>query len=154
MSLAALRRAGVLACAATAALAGSAAAEPLTPVRLFANATFGVQAIILGLAGSILAAIAVCAVKLAQGPRLSGGSAYLSGLRVGGPLAGLLGATWSGLNMAIGLANVTYAVPVNVLARGAAEVLLLVGLGLLSGAVAVIANWAVEARIDRAVLKA
>ena len=34
-----------------------------------------------------------------------------------------------------------------------AEIALMLGLGLLCGVVAVIANWAVEARIDRAVLR-
>jgi biopolymer transport protein ExbB/TolQ len=40
-----------------------------------------------------------------------------------------------------------------VLAPGIAEAVLLVGLGVMAGAVAVIAHWALEARIDRAVLK-
>jgi len=35
-------------------------------------------------------AAAVCIIKLAAGPGLTGGSAFLSGLRLGGPLAGLL----------------------------------------------------------------
>ena len=101
-----------------------------------------------------LAALVVCAAKLATGPRLSGGSAYLSGLRVGGPLTGLLGAAWAGLNMSIGLSNVVGPAPFNVLAHGLSEVMLLIVLGLLAGAVAVVANWTVEARIDRSVLKA
>ena len=129
------------------------AAQGVTPAAVFGDAAPAVKLIMLGLLASIAAAIVVCVLKLAKG-HLAGGSAYLSGLRVGGPLAGFLGAAWSGLRMAIGLANVTTAVPVNVLARGAAEVMLLIVLGLLTGAVAVIANWAVEARIDRAVLKA
>lgn len=109
--------------------------------------------IILGLIVATLAALLVCSLKLLSGTRLSGGSAFLSGLRLGGPLAGLLGAAYGGLNMSIGLANV-HTPPVSVLAHGAAEIMLLVVLGLLSGAVAVFTHWAVEARIDRAVLRA
>jgi hypothetical protein len=128
--------------------------DRLTLLRIVEHATPVVQIIILGLVAAIVAAIAICAVKLSTGPRLSGGSAYLSGLRLGGPLAGLLGAAYGGLNMTIGLANVVGPVPLNVLAHGFAEVMLMIVLGLLSGAVAVIANWAVESRIDRSVLKA
>ena len=110
--------------------------------------------IMLSLLVAMLAALIVCAMKLASGPRLSGGSAFLSGLRLGGPVMGGLGAAWAGLGMAIGLANMAGAVPLIVLARGYAEVLLLLVLGFLAGAVAVIANWAVDSRIDRSVLKA
>jgi hypothetical protein len=148
----ALRRTGFAAFALMAA-AGAAAAEPLTPALIFGHPTPVVQAIILGLVAATLAAIAVCVMKLASGSRLTGGSAFISGLRVGGPLAGFLGAAWGGLNMAIGLANVTQPVPMNILARGAAEAMFLIVLGLLCGAVAVICHWAVEARIDRAVLR-
>jgi hypothetical protein len=148
----ALRRTGSAAFALLAAT-GAAAAEPLTPAAIFGHATPVVQAIILFLVAAMLAAIVVCALKLASGPRLAGGSAFVSGLRVGGPLAGFLGAAWGGLNMAVGLANVTQPVPVNLLARGWAEAMFLIVLGLLSGAVAVICHWAIEARIDRVVLK-
>ncbi len=130
------------------------AEDRLNLLRIVEHATPVVQLIILGLVAGTLAAIAICALKLSSGPRLSGGSAFLSGLRAGGPLAGLLGAAYGGLNMAIGLANVAGPVPLNILARGYAEVMLMVVLGLLAGAVAVIANWAVESRIDRTVLKA
>ncbi len=128
-------------------------AAPLNGVGVFENATAIVKLIIVGLVVSTLAAAIVCGMKLASGSRLSGGSAYLSGLRIGGPLAGFVGAAYGAMNMAIGLANVTAPVPVSVLAHGAAEVLMLIFLGLVSGSVAVIANWAVEARIDRAVLR-
>lgn len=148
----AIRRAGFAAFAVLAA-AGAATAEPLTPAALFGNATPVVQFIILGLVALTLAAMIVCARKLTSGQRLAGGSAFVSGLRLGGPLAGFLGAAWGGLNMAIGLANLTRAVPVNVLARGWAEAMFLIVLGLLCGAVAVICHWAIEARIDRAVLR-
>jgi hypothetical protein len=148
----ALRRTGFAAFAPMAA-AGAAMAAPLTPAAIIGNATPVVQAIILGLVAATLAAMTVCVMKLMSGPRLAGGSAFISGLRVGGPLAGFLGAAWGGLNMAIGLANVAAPVPMNILARGLAEAMFLIVLGLLSGAVAVICHWAIEARIDRAVLR-
>jgi hypothetical protein len=128
--------------------------DRLTPIGVFANAAPPMKLIIVCLLLSIIAALVLAGIKLASGPRLSGGSALLSGLRVGGPVAGLLGAAWAGLNMALGLANVAGAVPVNILAHGYAEVMLLIVLGFLAGTVAVIANWAVESRIDRSILKA
>jgi hypothetical protein len=128
--------------------------DRLTLFRIVQHATPTVQIIIAGLLAAILAAITICLMKLSTGPRLSGGSAYLSGLRLGGPLAGLLGAAYGGLNMTIGLSNVVGPVPLNILAHGFAEVMLMIVLGLLAGAVAVITNWAVESRIDRSVLKA
>jgi hypothetical protein len=126
---------------------------PLTLLGVFQNAAHPVQAIILGLTLATLAAIVVCAAKLSSGPSLSGGSAYLSGLRLGGPLAGLLGAAVSLLLMALYLANTPAPVSMNQLAPGIAEAMMLVVLGLTAGAVAVIAHWAVDARIDRVVLK-
>ncbi len=128
-------------------------AAPYTMAAVFQNAAPVPKLIMVGLLGATLAAVIICVLKLASGPRLSGGSAYLSGLRVGGPLAGLLGAAHAGFNMSLGLANAPATPPMNVLARGFAEVVLLIALGLLAGAVAVITNWAVEARIDRAVLR-
>ncbi len=135
-----------------AALPCVACAEPLSALGVLQHANPVVQAIVVGLVLATLAALLVCGLKLAQGPRLAGGSAFLAGLRLGGPLAGLVGAAYNGLVMAIGLANRTGPAPLQVLAPGLAEVMLLILLGLVSGAVAVIANWAVEARIDRAVL--
>jgi hypothetical protein len=128
--------------------------DHLTLIGVFLHAAPVAKLIVLGLLAAIIAALAVCAMKVSSSPRLAGGSAYLSGLRIGGPLAGLLGAAWAGLGMALGLANTPGAVPLNLLARGYSEVMLMVVMGLLAGAVAVIANWAVEARIDRTVLKA
>jgi hypothetical protein len=145
-------RAG-LALAAVLASPAAALAMPLTGVGVFQNATPIVKVIILGLVGATIAAVAVCGMKLASGPRLAGGSAYLSGLRLGGPLAGFVGAAYGALNMSIGLANAAAPVPSAILARGVAEVMMLVFLGLVAGSVAVIANWAVDARIDRAVLR-
>jgi hypothetical protein len=131
-----------------------AAADRLTLFRVVEHATPSVQLIIFALVAGSAAAIVVCAMKLSSGPRLSGGSAFLSGLRLGGPIAGLLGAAYGGMNMMIGLSNVVGPVPLNILAHGYAEALLMIVLGLLAGAVAVITNWAVESRIDRTVLKA
>jgi hypothetical protein len=134
------------------ALPAVASAEPLTPIGVFGNATVVVKLIILFLIGATFAAVGIAAAKLASGPRLSGGSAFLSGLRLGGPLAGLVGAAYGALNMALNLANTTEAAPVNILARGASEVLMVILLGLVCGSVAVFTHWAVEARIDRSVL--
>jgi hypothetical protein len=110
--------------------------------------------IILALIISSVAAAIVCVGKLASGPRISGGSAFLSGLRFGGPLAGLFGAALTGLNLAVGAANLPQAAPEGLLAHGYAEIMMLMVFGFFTGAVAVIANWAVESRIDRSVLRA
>ena len=110
--------------------------------------------IIAALALASVAAVVVCIGKLASGPRMSGGSAFLSGLRFGGPLAGLFGAALTGLQMAMGAANTAGPVPASLLAHGYAQIMLLLVFGFFTGAVAVIANWAVESRIDRSVLKA
>jgi hypothetical protein len=139
--------------AATLVLPGAASAATLTPVAVFQNAAHPVQAITLGLILAMVAAIVICGVKLSTGPALSGGSAFLSGLQLGGPLAGLLGASVTLLIMALGVSNTPAPVTVNQMAPGIAEAIMLVVLGLAAGAVAVIAKWAVDARIDRAVLK-
>jgi len=131
----------------------AASAAPLTPVGVVAGAPPLAKLIIFALLACTLAAVVVSARKLASGPRLDGGSAFVSGLRLGGPLAGLLGAAWTGLGMAIGVANLTQPVPGSVLARGVAEILMLIVLGLLAGAAGVVGAWALEARIDRTVLK-
>ena len=124
----------------------------MTAAAIFARASLPVQLVVIGLAFASAGAIAVCVAKLRSGPRLAGGSAFLSGLRFGGPLAGLVGAAWGVWRMSIGLANIGSAPP-QVLARGWAEAALVVLLGLACGLLAVIANWAVEARIDRDVLR-
>lgn len=147
-------RAAVLGFIPTLALPAAASAAPLMPANVFQNAAHPVQAIMLGLIGATVAALVVCAMKLRSPAGLSGGSAYLSGLRIGGPLAGFLGASWTGLVMTFYLANASAPVPVNMLAAGYTEAMAQIVLGLLAGAVAVIAKWAVDARIDRAVLNA
>jgi hypothetical protein len=129
-----------------------AEAAPLTIPLIFTHAATAPKVIMLGLFVATWAAIVICVIKLRAGRKLSGGSAFLSGLRVGGPLAGLLGAALGCLNMAIGVANLPAAPPMNVLAPGIAEAVFLVALGLQAGAVAVFCNWLVEAKIDRAVL--
>ncbi|ATQ41421.1 MotA/TolQ/ExbB proton channel family protein [Caulobacter mirabilis] len=144
----------IVAAAAALALPAVAQAAPLTPLAIFGDAAPPMKLLILALAAATVAAVVVCALKLASGPKLTGGSAFLSGLRLGGPLAGLLGASYTSLMIFIGLSNVAGPVPMKVIAPGVAEALFILGLGVLAGSVAVIANWAVEARIDRMVLKA
>jgi hypothetical protein len=126
----------------------------ITPISVFANAETLQKLIILALVASAVAALVVLALKLRGGQRLAGGSAFLSGLRLGGPILGGFGACLSLLNMSIGYANVPKDTPLQVLAPGFAEVFFVVGLGFLAGVVAVFANWMVEARIDQSVLKA
>jgi biopolymer transport protein ExbB/TolQ len=121
---------------------------------VFANAETLQKLIIVALLVSAIAALVVLALKLRGGQRLAGGSAFLSGLRLGGPILGGFGACLSLLNMSIGYANVPGDLPLKALAPGFAEAFFVVGLGFLAGAVAVFANWAVESRIDRSVLKA
>lgn len=147
-----MRRLSSLVVSASLLVPGVALAAPFTPVTIFQHAALPVQALILTLLAASAAAIIICARKLLQGPRLAGSSAFLKGLRLGGPLAGLVGAAFGALNMTIGLANVKTVPSVAVLAPGWAEIVSLVLLGLITGSVAVIAHWAVEARIDRAVL--
>ncbi len=108
--------------------------------------------VMLVLLASIIAAFVVLVIKLSRSRRLAGGSAFLSGLRLGGPILGGLGACISLLMMTIGYANVPGDLPLKALAPGFAEAFLQVGLGFLAGAVAVFCNWAVESRIDRQVL--
>ena len=128
--------------------------HPLTPVLVFANAAPLQKLIVVALLAAIVAALVVLAGKLKGGQPLSGGSAFLSGLRLGGPILGGFGAGFSLLNMSLGSANVPGDLPLKVLAPGFAESFLVIGLGFLAGVVAVLAHWAVEARIDRSVLKA
>lgn len=144
----------IAAAVAAIALPAVAHADGLTPVTIFFDAGLPAKLLILALLAATVAAVVVCALKLSSGAKLTGGSAFLSGLRLGGPLAGLLGASYTGLMIFIGLSNTAGPVPMNVIAPGIAEALFILGLGVLAGSVAVIANWAVEARIDRTVLKA
>ncbi len=122
----------------------AALAEPITPVLVFQHATPLNKLIMLGLVVAILAAIVIGAMKLGAGR--PGGSPFLAALRAGGPLAGLLGGAQAALNSMIGISNVAITPPLKVIAPGLAEAFLLIGLGLLAGVIAVIANWAAEAR--------
>ena len=125
----------------------------MTPVTIFLDAAAPVQAIVVALIVAAIAAAVVTVKKVASGPHLSGGSAYLSALRLGAPLLGLLGAAFNGLMMFVALAQFGPQ-PITVLAPGLAEATFLVVMGLIVGVIAVICHWAVEARVDRAVLRA
>jgi biopolymer transport protein ExbB/TolQ len=125
----------------------------MTPVTIFFDAAPSIKAIILILVVAAITAVVVTVKKVASGRHLTGGSAYLSALRLGAPLLGLLGAAFNGLMMFGALAKFG-AQPINVLAPGLAEATFLVVMGLIVGVVAVICHWAVEARVDRAVLRA
>ena len=124
----------------------------LTPTGVFFDADPVMKLVMAALVISAVAAAVVGVRKLMSGPRLTGGSAYLSALRLGAPLLGLLGAAYVALFTFIGVSNSPTPVPFGVLAPGLAEAVLVLVLGLFAGAVAVALHWAVEARIDRAVL--
>lgn len=132
----------------------SAAARGITLGDVFGDAAPSVKLVMLLLVVGALAAVVVTALKLASGGRLAGGSAYVSALRLGGPLLGLVGAVYVLLMGFIGIANAGRPVPMAVLAPGFAEAALLFLLGLLAGVVGVICLWIIEARIDRTVLRA
>jgi len=139
---------------AVASIPGLAVAAPqLTLASVFADADETMKAIMILLAAAALAAVLVTVFKVASGRRLAGGSAFVSALRLGGPLFGLLGAIFVLLMGFIGIANAGMSVPIAVLAPGFAEAALLFLLGLLAGVVGVICHWIIEARIDRAVLQ-
>jgi hypothetical protein len=130
-----------------------ARAASLGPSDVFAHAAPLPKALMIGLLAAMLAGVVVAVRKLASGSRLAGGSAFIGGLRLGGPIAGVLGGAYAAFTMSLGIANVPYEPTLKVLAPGFAEVTALVVLGFLAGAVAVVLNWAIEARIDREVLK-
>lgn len=128
--------------------------QGITVGTVFGDAALSMKLLMLMLIAGMIASIVIAVRKIMAGPALVGGSAFLSALRLGGPLIGLLGAAFNGVQMFIGIANSPNPVPFNVLAPGFAEATTLAMLGLLTGVVAVICNWAVESRIDRAVLRA
>lgn len=136
-----------------ASLPGAASAHArLTLSGVFADADETMKALMIALIAAALAAIVVTVLKLASGRQLTGGSAFVSALRLGGPLIGLMGAAFILLMGFIGIANAGGPVPITVLAPGFAEAALLFLLGLLAGSVGVICHWIIEARIDRTVL--
>jgi hypothetical protein len=123
----------------------------LTPLVVFGDAAPSMKVLMLALIVASVAAVVVAVRKAMSGPHLTGGSAFVSALRLGGPLIGLFGTAYNGLNMALGVANVNPP-SLRVMAPGIAEVMTLLALGLVAGVVAVICHWVIEARIDRAVL--
>jgi len=133
---------------------GVASAAPLGFGDVLLHAAVAPKLIMLALAASAIAALLITGAKLARGHGLAGGSAFVSGLRFGGPIAGILGGAYGAVNMSLGLANIAYQPTLKVLAPGFAEITLLIGLGFAVGVVAVVLNWALEARIDRQVLSA
>jgi biopolymer transport protein ExbB/TolQ len=133
--------------------AALASERMLTPVNVFFDAAPFPKLVMLALLAAIVAATVIAVRKMLSGPSLAGGSAFISGLRLGGPLAGALGASYTMLCGFLGVANVAFPVTLKIMAPGLAEAVLLLGLGLLAGAVAVIAHWVIEARIDREVLR-
>ena len=128
------------------------AAPRLTIATVFFDADETMQFLMIALVAASLAAIIVTGLKLASGKRLNGGSAFVSALRLGGPLMGLVGAAFVVLMGFIGIANFG-PVPMPVLAPGFAEAALLFLLGLIAGVVGVVCHWIIESRIDRAVLQ-
>jgi len=125
----------------------------MTPGAVFLDAAPPMQLIMALLILATVAAAVVTIRKIMSGPRLTGGSTYLQALRLGGPLIGLLGAAYNVLMINIAIANIGQQPSYPVLAPGVAEAAFLFVLGLIAGVVAVICNWIVEARIDRAVLR-
>ncbi len=132
----------------TAALAQSR----LGLTTVFGEAAPAMKLLMLIMVVAAVAAIVVTVMKLSSGQRLSGGSSFVSALRLGGPLLGLAGAIFNLLMMFVGIANAGEPVPFEVLAPGFAEASMLFLIGLFVGVVAVTCHWIIEARIDRTVL--
>lgn len=125
----------------------------LTPIDIFVDASPSMKLIIVALIVGAVVAVGVTIRKVRSGRHLTGGSAYLSALRLGAPLLGLLGAAFNGLMGFIAIAR--FGAPsMQVLAPGLAEAFLMLVLGLLVGVIGVLCHWVVEARVDRAVLSA
>jgi len=130
-----------------------ALAAPLSPAGVFFDASPLVKLIMLALLIATIAVGVVGALKLASGSRLTGGSAFLSAMRLGGPVLGALGAAYVGLMFFIAVSNAPTPPTMGHAAPGIAEIVMVLVLGLFAGVIAVIFHWAVEARIDRTVLK-
>jgi hypothetical protein len=142
-----------LAAAVTLAIPAVAQAEPLMLGGVFRDASWISKSMMLTLVIASIWAIVVCWRKVAAGPDMISGSAFLAGLRFAGPLFGCLGAAYVLFGMSLGVANVAVPPTLKVLAPGFAEAALLMMLGIKSGVVAAVANSIVEGRIDRAVLR-
>ncbi len=130
-----------------------AQSRPMNPGMIVGDAAPAMKLVMLILIAALIAALVVTVRKLLSGRHLTGGSAFISALRLGAPLLGLLGAAFNGLMMFMAIANVGPQ-PINVLAPGLAEAAFLIVLGLTVGVVAVICHWTIESRLDRMVLKA
>jgi hypothetical protein len=138
-------------------LALSAPGLALAQSRIGLASLFGdsgpiIKLLMVALVVAALAAIVVTGLKLSAGRRLAGGSSFVSALRAGGPLIGLLGAVFNLLSIFIGIANAGAETPLAVLSPGFAEAAMVLFLGLFAGVIAVICHWIIEARIDRTVL--
>ena len=129
------------------------AAPRLTLGVVFGDADELNKMLMVLLMAAALAAVLVTGLKLASGRRLNGGSAFVSALRLGVPLMGLVGAAYVLLMLFIGIANFGGPVPLPVLAPGFAEAAMLFLLGVIAGVVGVVCHWIIESRIDRAVLQ-
>jgi len=130
----------------------SSAAHALSQGQIFGEASEEVQALVVALVVGMVAAIVITVRKVLPGAKLAGGSAFVSSLRAGGPLIGLLGAAINALGWCVAIAN--HGMPsMQVMAPGFAEAMFLILFGILAGVVAVICHWIIEARIDRSVLK-
>ncbi|HEY3798105.1 MAG TPA: hypothetical protein VGL58_07095 [Caulobacteraceae bacterium] len=130
----------------------AAVAEPLNALAIAAHASTLQKVVLLILLAATLAAAIIAARKIASGRALSGGSAFVSSLRLGGPIIGALGATYALMDSAIGMANIAGNPTLKLLAPGLAEAGFMMWMGFLAGAIGVIANWAIESRIDRQLL--
>lgn len=126
--------------------------ESLTPLTVFEFAPPVEQFIIVVLILAIVAALADLALELAPGGRAAGGSAFVSGLRFGAPILGVLGACHAGLYMTLAIASIPIEPTLKMLAPGVAQAFLMIGLGFLAGALAIVAHSLVEARADRQML--
>ncbi len=129
----------------------AAHAAPFSFIDVAADAAPAQQCLMLAIVVATVAAVILSVLKLRPG-HLSGGSTFVSSLRFAGPVAGLLGAAYAGWKMCIGIATVPSTPSLKVLAPGLAEIATLIALGALSGIIAIVLTWAIEARIDRQVL--
>lgn len=143
----------MLAAAVTLAVPAVAQAEQLTILGVMADASPINKLMMLIPTLAMAWAIVVCWRKVAAGPELVSGSAYLAGLRYIGPLFGCLTAANVLFGMTLGLSNVTVPPTMRELAPGFAEAALTLMFGIKAGVVAAVANAIVEGRIDRAVLR-
>lgn len=74
----------------------------MTPGSIFGDAAPSMKFVMIVLILAMIAAIVVTVRKLMSGRGLNGGSTFLSALRLGAPLLGLLGAAFNFLMMFVG----------------------------------------------------